>query len=83
MNVVHEQPKDAEDIVRAGAGIVVAQLQAAGEANVGDEYKIPVKLHAELQIAWDYYPQIPHFMEVRFCNRNAVFSDFWLSNLHN
>ena len=39
MNVVHEQPKDAEDIVRAGAGIVVAQLQAAGEANVGDEYK--------------------------------------------
>ena len=22
------------------------------------------KLHAELQIAWDYYPRIPHFMEV-------------------
>ena len=64
MNVVHEQPKDAEDIVRAGAGIVVTQLQAAGEANVGDEYKIPVKLHAELQIAWDYYPRIPHLMEV-------------------
>ena len=27
--------------------------------------QISSKLHAELQIAWDYYPRIPNFKEVR------------------
>ena len=31
--------------------------------NTQGKYKMSSKLHAELQIAWDYYPRIPHFQD--------------------
>jgi len=42
--------------------------------NTQGKYKVSSKLHAELQIAWDYYPRIPHFKEVCF-GRWLIFVD--------
>ena len=54
-----------------------------GQFRMGARSAIYAPLKYTRKSTWDYYPRIPHFMKVRFCNRNAVFSDFWLSNLHN